>query len=978
MRQSFSIARKELDAYFSSPMALIFLGAFLAVTLFAFFWIDTFFARGIADVRPLFRWMPILLIFLVAALTMRQWSEEQRSGTLEMMLTLPVRPIQLALGKFLAAMALVAVALALTLPLAITVSGLGNVDWGPIVGGYLAALLLAAAYTAIGLFVSSRTDNQIVALIATVLLGGLFYLVGTGGVTDFAGRSLGDLLRALGTGSRFESIERGVIDVRDLVYYLSLTAIFLMLNVLSLESKRWSDTQGAQARRRGSTLGATLLALNLVVLNVWLYPLQGMRVDLTQQQEFSLSQATRDLLDNLQEPLTIRAYISEKTHPLLAPLVPRIRDLLREYEIASNGKVTADVVDPASDPAIETEANSTYGINPTPLQVAGRYEASVINTYFDILVRYGDQNTVLNFRDLIEVQANREGTADVHLRNLEYDLTRSIKKVVYGFQSVDAVLATMSEPVKLTLVTTPNTLPDDLKTAPDTIRQVAEAIQKSSNGKLAFEVVDPDAPGSTLTRQTLIDTYKLQPIPVSFFSDQSFYLDMLLTVGDQTQVLSPGTDLSEASVRTAIESGLKRSSGGFLKTVGLWTPPDTSTQDVFGQTQQPISSWQYVQQQLSQDYNVLNIDLTSGQVPSNIDVLLVVAPQNMTDKERFAIDQYLMRGGSVVVAAGNYVIAPDPFSGGIGLQPVQNGLADILASYGISLTQSLVLDPQNEPFPTQVARNVGGLTVQEIQAVNYPFFPDIRQDAMDLGSPIVSKLQAVTMNWASPIVLDPAKNADRQTSVLLRSSTHSWQTTNTTIQPNFDVYPDQGFPVEGEPASYPLAVSVQGVFESYFKGKPSPLLSEAPASQDNSTNPPAAQPTPTPAPTQPISLVEQSPSSARLVVVGSAEFLDDIVLQLSSRLTQDRYLNNLQFAQNAVDWAVEDLDLLGIRARGTLTRVLKPMDQREETFWEVLNYGMALLAVIGIYFVWRYRRRNEKPMALVPISNALTGADERD
>ena len=121
MKQILSLTRKELDTYFTSPMALIFLGAFLAATLFAFFWVDTFFARGIADARPLFRWMPILLIFLVAALTMRQWSEEQRSGTLEMLLTLPVRPWQLVAGKFLAVLALVGVALALTLPLVLKI-----------------------------------------------------------------------------------------------------------------------------------------------------------------------------------------------------------------------------------------------------------------------------------------------------------------------------------------------------------------------------------------------------------------------------------------------------------------------------------------------------------------------------------------------------------------------------------------------------------------------------------------------------------------------------------------------------------------------------------------------------------------------------------------------------------------------------------------------------------------------------------------
>ena len=596
--------------------------------------------------------------------------------------------------------------------------------------------------------------------------------------------------------------------------------------------------------------------------------------------------------------------------------------------------------------------------------MSGRYEASLINTYFDILVRYADQNTTLNFRDLIEVEPRRDGTIDVRLRNLEYDLTRSIKKVVFGFQSVDAVLAAMSDPVKLTLIATPDTLPEALQSAPDTIRQVADDIAQKSGGKFVFEVVNPDAPGASITRQALLDTYRLRPIPVSFFSDQSYYLDMILTVGDQAQILSPGSDLSEASVRTAIESGLKRASSGFLKVVGLWTPSAVPTQDIFGQQQPPLQTWQLVGQQLGQDYTVRSVDLTGGFVPPDVDVLLVIAPQNLSDRERFAIDQYLMRGGSIVVAAGNYAISSNPFGGGIGLQPIQGGLQEMLASYGITVTQSLVLDPQNEPFPTQVARNVGGLVVQEIQAVNYPFFADIRPDAMDRQSPIVSRLSTATMNFVSPIELDQAKNAGRATSILLRSSAKAWLSTSTNIQPAFDVYPDLGFPVEGEPQSYPLAVSVQGVFESYFKNKPSPFQGDVTTPLEDSAQP-GDQPAPTPAPGQPISTIDESPETARLVVFGSAEFVDDLILRLSSSLTQDRYLNNLQLVQNAIDWSVEDLDLLDIRARGTLSRVLKPMDAREESFWEALNYGVALMALVAIGAIWRARQRSEQPMALV-------------
>ena len=961
MKQLLSLTRKELNAYFGSPMALIFLGAFLAVTLFTFFWVETFFARGIADVRPLFRWMPLLLIFLVAALTMRQWSEEQRSGTLEMLLTLPVRPAKLVLGKFVAVMLMVAVALALTLPLALTVSNVGNLDWGPVLGGYLAALLLAAAYAAIGLFVSARTDNQIVALIVTVLIAGGFYLIGTGGITDFVGGNVADLLRAIGTSSRFESIERGVIDLRDLIYYGALTGVFLLLNASALDRKRWSHGTRTATYRRGLTLTSWLVVANLALVNVWAYPLAGLRVDLTSQQEFSLSQTTRDLLSNLPEPLVMRAYLSAKTHPLLAPLAPQIRDLLKEYAIVSGGKVTADVVDPSTDPAIEQEAAQTYGIQPTPLQVSGRFEASVINAYFDILVRYGDQNVVLNFRDLIEVTSNRDGTINVHLRNLEYDLTRSIKKVVYGFQSLDAVFATMPAPVKLQLVTTPATLPSSLQTVPDTIKKVADGLTKQAGGKFIFEIVDPDAAGAKLTRRALQDTFKLQPIPVSLFSDQSYYLDMLLTVGDQTQPIYPAQDFSEASVKTAIESALKRSSSGFLKVIGLWTPPAQPQFDQFGQQQQPLQTWQSLQQQLSQDYTVRPIELTSGQAPPDVDVLVVVAPQNLSDTERYAIDQYLMRGGAVIVAAGNYAI--DASQGGLGVAPTANGLQAMLASYGINVGQSLVMDPQNEPFPVQVARNVGGFAVQQIELVSFPFFPDVRPAGMDGSSPIVSQLPQITLNFASPLTLDEAKNATRQTSVLLKSTNTAWLRTSTEIQPNTQLYPEVGYLIEGDRQSFPLAVSVRGVFESFFKGQPSPLQA---AAANTAPTTPDAPPTPTPAP-QTSSLIDSSPETARLVVIGSAEFLDDTLLQLSARVSQDRYLNNLQFMQNAVDWSVEDLDLLAIRSRGTATRVLRPMEPREQSTWEIVNYVIALVALIGIGGLWYTRRRNELPLALVEV-----------
>ena len=950
-----AIARKELRAYFGSPLALIFIGVFLAATLFLFFWAETFFARNIADVRPLFRWMPVLMILLVATLTMRQWSEEQRAGTLEMLLTLPVSTVHLALGKFLAVVILLATALVLTLSIPVTVELLGDLDWGPAIGGYLGVLLLGSAYAAIGLFVSSRTDNQIVSLILTVLIGGLLYLVGTETVTVFVGGGASEILRAIGSGSRFESIERGVIDVRDVIYYGSVASLFLALNVVSLETKRWSKGADAAPMRRGAIVVAILIAANLLVLNVWLFPLSGMRVDLTAQREYSLTAPTMDVISNLQEPLLLRGYISDRTHPLLEPLIPTIRDLLREYEIASRGRIEAEVVDPRTDEDIEGEANRSYGIESTPFAITERRDSSVVNSYFDILVRYGDQFVVLNFADLVEVDQSGSDLT-VRLRNLEYDLTSAIKKAVSGFQRQDAVFASLEEPLLLTAYITEATLPEALKDAPANFRAVAGQLAAESNGKLVVSVVDPDLPDSPLTREQIQQTQGIAPSLVALGSTDSYYFHMVLTRGPDSILVYPGGEATAADIRSAIDAGIRRVVPGLLKSIGLWVPPDDPVPGFFGQDVPPISSWSYVHQQLSQNYNMVLADLSQGTAP-DVDVLVIVSPRNMAPKEVLAIDQFLMRGGSVIVASGSFIVSPIQMGTGIGLEEVKGGLGDMLASYGVGIGKEMVLDTQNEQFPIQVRRNVGGVNVLDIERISYPPFVDIRRDGMDTDSPVTANMPAVTLQWASPLLIDGSMASGRDVNVFLRSTRKSWLRASADVDPDREEYPVLGFPVEGDQRSYPLAVSIRGSFKSYFSDRPSPFEDD-----------PLGRSGP--------GLVDQSPESTRLIVFGSSEFLDDIILDLSRSISADRYLFNLQFLENAVDWALEDEDLLGLRARGTYTRLLQPLEESEQTIWEAANYLVALTALLILGLVWNVRQRGEPAMALVDPSDE--GEDQDD
>ena len=954
IRQTLSIARKELNTTFSSPMALIFVGVFLAVTLFTFFWVDNFWARGIADVRPLFRWMPLLMIFLVATLTMRQWSEELQSGTLEVLMTMPIRLVQLVIGKFLAVLAVVILAMLLTVVLPISIAILGNLDFGPVIGGYLAAILMASAYISIGLFLSSRTDNQLVALILTVLLAGLLHLIGTSTITDFVGSNdLSETLRLLSTSARFESIERGVIDLRDLLYYASITGIFLTLNVLSLDSRRWSHGARTASHRRNSLLMVVLIVVNIIALNVWFSPIRFARADVTADQEYSLSGATRDLLDNLSEPLLIRGYFSEDTHPLLEPLIPRITDTLAEYEVAAGDDLTVEIIDPIEDPELEAEANQTYGINPIPLQTNDRSGSRLLNSYFDILIRYGDQSEVLTFQDLITVD-QFGNDVEVRLRNLEYDLTSAIKRVVFGFQSVDSALDVLEEPARLTLYVTPATLPETLIDAPANIEAVASELAASSDGKFVYNVVDVGAPDSPVDQNFLASNYQILPLATSFFSDDRYYLHMVVEAGGQAEVLYPSGDLSEAGVRTAVEAAIKRASPGFLQVVGVVQPNLPPSTDPFGQPTAPLQSYQIIQGALSENFEVRPVMLTEGQVPSDVDVLVVIAPQNMSDLERFAIDQFLMRGGSMFVAAGNYRLILDPFTGGLGLEPTIEGLQDMLTHYGIAVEQSVVMDAQADVFPIQVQRDAGGFAVTEIQAINYPFFVDVRQDGMNQDSPVLANLPAVTLSWASPITLAEGLDETHTVTTLMSSSEQSWATNSTNIQPNLDVFPELGFPVDGELGRQTLAVAVEGSFDSFFKDRETPLDLRPDAADGDEA-----------APLDTLGALEQSPDNARIVVVGSGEFLNDAVFNIASQFSGERAINNLQVVQNSVDWFVEDTELAPIRARGASVRLLDPLTEDEQTQWEIINYGAALAALFALAGVWWLSKRAEPPMELV-------------
>ncbi len=242
MSQVWQIFKREFAAYFATPLAYVFIVIFLFAMGAFTFYIGRFYDNGVADLGVFFSYHPWLYLFLVPAIAMRLWAEESRTGTIELLLTLPVPLWETVVGKFLAAWAFTAVALALTFPIWITVNYLGHPDNGVIVAGYIGSLLMAGGYLAIGSCLSATTNNQVIAFVVTVVVCFLFTISGAPLVLDFfrawAPQVLIDAVSSFSFITHFSAITAGVLDLRDLIFFLSLIALFLTANVAILDLRK--------------------------------------------------------------------------------------------------------------------------------------------------------------------------------------------------------------------------------------------------------------------------------------------------------------------------------------------------------------------------------------------------------------------------------------------------------------------------------------------------------------------------------------------------------------------------------------------------------------------------------------------------------------------------------------------------------------------------------------------------------------------
>jgi ABC-2 type transport system permease protein len=929
------MARREIAAFFSSLGYVLLLAIFVAVVVFHFFWIESFFARNIADVRPMFEWVALLMILLSASLTMRSWSEERRSGTIELLLTSAVPAWRLVLGKYLAVMGIILVALSLTLPIPVMVAFTGDLDPGPVAAGYAGLILLASAYVSIGLFVSSKTDNQIVSLIGSVTLSGLLYFLGSDSFTGYFGYKTVEWFGYFSSSVHLESMIRGVIDSGDLLFFIVVTLLFLLLNWLSLHALRQAGEPSAA--HGGRQMLVAILVVLLLILNLTVSRNSLPRLDLTENSRYTLSETTRSTLASLDQPLLLRGYFSERTHPMLNALVPRIQDLLEEYRIAGEGRVRVEIVDPQKAPDMEQEAAEKYGIESTAFQTADRYQASLVSSWFDLLVQYGDQFQTLNYADLIEIKTRGETDLEVRLRNPEYDLTAAIRKVLFAQRTHENLFDSIPGKIRFrAFISDESLLPEKLVALKKDLETLLATLEENAGGKFEALIEDPQQGDGTMVGE-IREKYGFRPMVVALDKPEEFFFYMLME-NDRRVVPVPLPDsLDIQGLQRALGTGLRNFAPGVLRKVALVLPPDPIM--IAGFRQKGYATWYQLEKRLRDSVMVEKTSLDSGRVPEGADLLIVVAPEGLGEVQLFAIDQFLMQGGTVIVATSPWQVRLS--SDAISAEKQSSGIEPWLAHHGISIGDSLVMDRQLGYFPIPVQRQLGSKTIEEIRQLAYPYFIDLREESLDSTTGIFAGISQLTMNWASPLAID---NPSLDVITLFSSSEESWLDSAGGIQPDFEKWPESGFDSgEGqEHQARTLAILASGSFDSWFTDKPLPpgLTGTAPENGE-----------------KPVEVIEQSPGDTRLAVIGSGIFLADSVIDLQTQAMGTRYLNSLQFIQNLVDRVFEEPGLLALRGRGDYARMLDPLTRDQQQVREIVAIGAMLAGVILLFFLTRLQER---------------------
>jgi len=609
------ILKKEITTYLSSLVAYVTISVFLLV-LGLFLWVfpDTsILAYGYAGLDSLFSTAPYLFMFLVPAITMRSLAEERREGTFELLLTRPLTDLQIVLGKYLAGVAVVLFALVPTLVYYFSVSTLGtpqgNIDNGAVVGSYIGLFLLGSAFTAIGLFASSVSKNQVIAFTIAVFLCFFFYSGFNSLSTILSLQNLG--IQALGITEHYQSVSRGVLDTRDLVYFIILDIFFIWLTLFVLHR------QGGKKFINTAFLSTLSLMISLGIFSTWAFT----RFDFTTEKRFTISPVSRSVMDSLPNTVNVTVYLQGENFPGgMKRLQTSVKDMLSDLQAYSHRKLQFEFTDPLKGLSAEQQ-KQTYedlaarGIDAQNLSVKTDDGVSQKVIFPFALVTYGDKSIPVK---LLQAQSSMNLSPDEVLnnsiQNLEYAFTSAIKKATSGGKQRIGFTEGHNELNDLQLNDGMRALTDgylvgrvNLTTIPfDSLRKISLLI-----------VAKPDKPFTELEKFK-VDQYIMRGGKVLWAIDQvSAELDSLRGRGNQQLAFNKQLNLDDQLFRYGI-----RINYDLIADLNSSQIPVT-TGNVGGQAQIQLLNWLFnpVYLPLSKHPIVKNLDGITSQFASTIDVL---------------------------------------------------------------------------------------------------------------------------------------------------------------------------------------------------------------------------------------------------------------------------------------------------------------------------------------------------------------------
>ncbi len=501
-----AILKKEINSFFASPIGYLVIAIFLILNgLFLWLFKGEFniLDYGFADLSPFFLLAPWILIFLIPAVTMRSFSDEKKQGTLELLLTKPISHTHIVLGKYFGAFILILLALIPTLLYVYTVYQLGNptgnLDIGSTLGSYFGLLFLVASYTAIGVFCSTLSDNQIVSFITAVFLCFLFY-IGFDGIADYASS---DFIEKMGMSYHFKSMSRGILDTRDILYFLSIAIFFIILTVYGIKTKPFN---------KKSILLILALPLGVLIANIFTSNISK-RFDLTQDNRYTLSEAAITIIEDIESPIVVDVFLSGDDFPSeFRRLQSETRQLLEEFS-AENNYISFNFINPIEDDA-NRERNiqqlNQRGLTPMRLNVQENGKSSQAIIFPWALASYNDQTVSIS---LIKnkIGETQQELVSNSIQHLEYAFADGFSKLTQPKRRKIAVLKGNKQLEDKYIADFVTKLGEYYYIAPFTLDSVANNPEKTLNHLNTFDLIISAKPTEAFTEKEkmVLDQYTM-------------------------------------------------------------------------------------------------------------------------------------------------------------------------------------------------------------------------------------------------------------------------------------------------------------------------------------------------------------------------------------------------------------------------------------------------------------------------------------